>query len=206
MELRVSATTLEAYRRWLENEDAGIDDMLAYLEKKIEPTPAMRAGSAFHKILEYAGNSELKQPEMDGFIFDFSELESEISLPKIREFKFEQLAEIDGVQVTFVGVVDAMDSTTVYDHKLTGLAKAEHYENSMQWRCYLAWLGLPKFTYNLFEKAYQPVGEPQHIIKIKEMVQVSFCRYDGMENEIRELAEHFISFLKQHAPYLIKGE
>lgn len=199
MKLRLSATTLEAYRRWLENEEAGVADMLTYLDKTIEPTEVMRAGSAFHKILENANNVELSQVELDGFTFDFSEIESEIRLPAIREFKFTRQTEIDGVQVTFVGVVDAMDSTAVYDHKLTSNANAEFYENSMQWRCYLAWLGLPKFTYNLFEKAYQPVSE-SNLIKLKAVQQITFCRYIGMEDEIRELSASFIAFLKKHAP------
>lgn len=202
MKLRLSATTLEAYRKWLENEEASVEDMLAYLNKTIEPTLAMQAGSAFHKVLETANNKELNTVEMDGFIFNFN-IENEINIPKIREFKFTNSAKIEGVDVTFVGVVDAMDSTTVYDHKLTGRINPEFYENSMQWKCYLSWLNLPKFTYNLFEKAYQPVSEPQNVINIQDVLQVSFYRYDGMGDEIRELARDFIHFLKRYAPEML---
>lgn len=203
MKLRISATMLEAYRRWLENEEASIEDMLAYLDKKIEPTEAMRAGSAFHHIIENANNIELNTVEMDGFIFDFNELNSEIILPNIREFKFTKEAVVSGVDVTFVGVVDAMDSVTVYDHKLTSNPKVENYEDSMQWRCYLSWLNLSKFTYNLFEKAYQSVNEP-NLIKIKDVHQISFCSYKGMESDVLELVSDFIGFIKSHAPKYLK--
>ncbi|WP_262404603.1 helix-turn-helix domain-containing protein [Aggregatibacter actinomycetemcomitans] len=87
--IRISATQLEAYRRWLESEEATIEEMVAYLEKKVQPNEAMLAGSAFHKVLEDYENMTLAFVEKDGFKFDFSEIDTEIHIPRIKEFKFE---------------------------------------------------------------------------------------------------------------------
>ncbi|MGT3291625.1 hypothetical protein ACVST8_23480, partial [Yersinia enterocolitica] len=65
-------------------------------------------------------------------------------------------SEVGGEKVTFVGVVDAIDNMTIYDHKLTASIAPENYTDSLQWRCYLDWFGMNRFTYNLFQK-YQPV-------------------------------------------------
>lgn len=203
MNLRISATTLEAFRRWQDSDDPPYVFIDA-LYKRIEPTEAMRAGTAFHKILENAENVTLDRVEMNGFIFDFSDMEGEIVLPKIREFKFTKQAIIDGVNITYVGVVDAMDGLTVYDHKLTFRTKPEDYEDSMQWRCYLSWLGLKKFTYNLFQKGYTTANEPQNLIKVKDLSQITFCSYPEMDAEILELTSKLIQLIKEYAPSFIE--
>ena len=199
--IRISATTLEAYRRWLDNPEATIDDMVAYLEKKITPNEAMLAGSAFHKVLENNENITLDCIEADGFIFDFSGINEAIYIPKIKEYKFELPAIVKGEGVTFVGVVDAMESGCIYDHKLTASANAEDYTDSMQWRCYLSWLGLNKFTYNLFQK-YNPSADPDRYI-IKSVLQVSFNRYPEIDNDVNTMAARLVDFIKNHANHLI---
>lgn len=202
--IRISATNLEAYRRWLENEDATIADMLAYLNRTFEPTRAMQAGTAFHKLLE-TRQGELLIEHQDGFTFDFCEVEGEIYIPPIKEFKFTLKSEIDNEPVTFVGVVDAMDGSTVFDHKLTSTIDVEkNYESSIQWRAYLSWLDLDHFTYNLFRQ-YSPVATPETFI-IKEMMAISFHRYAGLDNDVEEMASGLVSFIKTHAPHLIKQE
>ena len=200
----ISATQLESYRRWLENEEATIEEMIAYLEKKVIPNEAMLAGSAFHKVLEDYENMTLAFVEKDGFKFDFSEIDTEIHIPRIKEFKFEIAKRINDELVTFVGVVDAMESDCVFDHKLTAYIDAENYTDSMQWRCYLSWLGMSKFTYNLFQK-YTPAAEPDKCV-IKSVTQISFYRYPEMENDVLLLATQLVDFIKANAPHLIQIE
>ncbi|MGY6771985.1 hypothetical protein [Gallibacterium sp. ZY190522] len=202
--IRISATTLEAYRRWLDNEDATIEDMVAYLDRKIEPTKAMMAGTAFHKLLE-TKQGNLTVETVDGFTFDFSEIDSDVYIPKIKEFKFTVMRRILDEDVTFVGVVDAMDSNTVFDHKLTSSIDVEkNYEPSMQWRAYLSWLNLDHFTYNLFRQ-YNPAATPDTFL-IKEAVTVSFHRYEDMDLDVENMAKSLIIFIKEYAPHLINRE
>lgn len=200
--IRISATQLESYRRWMINDESTIGDMINYLLRRTPPTEAMLAGSAFHKVLENAKyNDELTLVEQDGFKFDLSALDCEISLPESKEFKLEKQTIINGEQVTFVGVVDAIQVNEIFDHKLTSRPDAENYIDSMQWRCYLDWFDCDKFTYNLFQSC-KP--DNQDIYQIKSFLPISFYRYDSMRRDIRDIASSFIEFVKTHVPEFIK--
>lgn len=200
--IRISATQLESYRRWMINDESTIGDMINYLLRRTPPTEAMLAGSAFHKVLENAKyNDELTLVEQDGFKFDLSALDCEISLPESKEFKLEKQTIINGEQVTFVGVVDAIQVNEIFDHKLTSRPDAENYIDSMQWRCYLDWFDCDKFTYNLFQ-SYKPAN--QDIYQIKSFLPISFYRYNSIGQDIHDIASSFIEFVKTHVPELIK--
>lgn len=200
--IRVSATQLESYRRWMINDESTIGDMINYLLRRTPPTEAMLVGSAFHKVLENAKyNDELTLVEQDGFKFDLSALDCEIALPETKEFKLEKQTIINGEQVTFVGVVDAIQVNEIFDHKLTSKPDVENYIDSMQWRCYLDWFDCDKFTYNLFQ-SYKP--DNQDIYQIKSFLPVSFYRYDRMGRDIHNISSSFIEFVKTHVPELIK--
>ncbi|MDR0219229.1 MAG: hypothetical protein LBI71_10155 [Enterobacteriaceae bacterium] len=200
--IRLSATNIEAYRRWSANPDTEVNELVDYLLKRTEPTEAMEAGSAFHKVLENSAQGELTTVESGRFLFDFTEMDGELALPDIRERKLEKPFVVDGEPVTFVGVVDAMDTTTIYDHKLTAQLNPENYTDSMQWRCYLDWFGLSRFTYNLFHK-YQPAREPG-LYKIKEFMPVTFYSYPDIHSDVMNVASGLVQFIKQYVPELIK--
>lgn len=200
--IRISATNLEAFRRWKANPDAELDEIVNYLLKRTPPTEAMLAGSAFHKVLETATLGELNIVQVDGFTFDFTQMESEIALPETRERKLTRSDTVNGEPVTFVGVVDAIDTSAIYDHKLTGSLDPDNYTDSLQWRCYLDWFGATKFTYNLFSK-YQPAAQPGTYI-IKQFMPVSFYTYPDLHRDVMQIAEEFISFVKQCVPELVK--
>jgi hypothetical protein len=202
--IRISATQLESYRRWLLNDESTNDDMIDFLLKRTAPSNAMLAGAAFHKVLENAKyNDELNVVEQDGFKFDLSALNCEIALPEAKEFKLEKQTIINGEPVTFVGVVDAIKINEIFDHKLTSRADAESYIDSVQWRCYLDWFDCDKFTYNLFQ-CYKPAN--QDVYLIKSFLPVSFYRYDNMEADVREIASSFINFVKNHVPEFVSKD
>lgn len=195
--IRISATNMEAVRRWKDDPDRELADLLAYLRREVPPTEAMRAGTAFHKVLELSQDGEsLERVEMDGFSFDF-QLEGEIAIPALREVKLEVHKTIRSVPVTLVGVVDAMEANRIYDHKLTGRIDAENYTDSLQWRAYLAWFEADRFTYNLFEQ-YQPAAEPGRYV-IKSFAQIDFCRYPGMERDVEDAVLGYIDFVRTYA-------
>ncbi|MBK4119374.1 hypothetical protein JHE03_24135 [Pluralibacter gergoviae] len=199
--IRISATNLEAFRRWKANPDTGLEEIVNYLMKRTPPTEAMAAGSAFHRVLETATQGELSVVTQDGFTFDFTQMDSEISLPETRERKLTRQDVINGEPVTFVGVVDAMDFTAIYDHKLTGSLDPENYTDSLQWKCYLDWFGANKFTYNLFAK-YQPAARPG-VYVIKQFMPVSFYAYPDMHRDVMQAAGEFVDFVKANVPEFI---
>lgn len=199
--IRISATNLEAFRRFKADTEMDVADFLAYLRRETPPTPAMLAGTAFHKVLEHAGECELSMVEQDGYRFEFR-LDAEINLPTLREIKLERHVLIDGEPVTLVGVVDAMHARTVYDHKLTARTDAESYTDSLQWRCYLDWFDADCFVYNLFEK-YAPEREPDLII-IKSFTPITFYRYPGMAEDVMREVRDFIEFCRWNADWMFQ--
>lgn len=201
--IRISATNLEAVRRWKDDPDRELADLLAYLRREVPPTDAMRAGTALHKVLELAQEGEtLERVEMDGFTFDF-QLEGELALPVLREVKLEKVVNIRGIPVTLVGVVDAMEARRIYDHKLTGRIDAENYTDSLQWRAYLEWFEADLFTYNLFEK-YEPAGEPGTFV-IKSFAPIDFFRYPGMHLDVQDAVLEFVDFVRAYMPEMEKA-
>lgn len=200
--IRISATNLESYRRWLANEESSIDELVSYLRRETPATEAMLAGSAFHKVLENAQYGQVFNViEQDGFKFDFTCFDGELILPETRELKIEKQTEINGEPVTFVGVVDAISVNEIFDHKFTSNLDAESYAASMQWRCYLDWFNADKFTYNLFQN-YKPANKDFY--QVKSLLPISFFRYPNMRKDIEEMAAEFIGFVKQYVPEMVK--
>ena len=52
--MRMSATDLDAFRYWRDNEDADLGALVSQLRRELPPTEPMLAGTAFHKALELA--------------------------------------------------------------------------------------------------------------------------------------------------------
>ncbi|MGT3281723.1 hypothetical protein [Yersinia enterocolitica] len=200
--IRISATNLEAFRRWKANPDAEIDEIINYLLRITPQTEAMIAGSAFHKVLENASEGVLTTVQLDDFTFDFTQMKGELALPEQREHKLTLESEVGGEKVTFVGVVDAIDNMTIYDHKLTASIDPENYTDSLQWRCYLDWFGMNRFTYNLFQK-YQPVQQPGTYI-IKQFMPITFYAYPQLHKDVTDAATEFVQFVKEFVPELVK--
>lgn len=201
--IRVSATNLEAYRRWMADDESDLEQIKNYLLKLTPPTEAMKAGTAFHKVLENADLGVLDSVQCDGFTFRF-DLDCEIALPETRELKIEKHITINNEHIVLVGVVDGLDSMSVTDHKLTARDDVELYTSSMQWRCYLDWFDRDKFIYNLFIKGYQPVNSDPNEIPIKSLTQVTFNRYPSMHNDVIEMIGDYVDFVKKHIPELVK--
>lgn len=202
--MRISATNLESFRRWREDESASVEDLLDYLRKKTPPTEVMRAGSALHKVLEHAkAGDSLNEVEQDGFRFRFK-FDGEIALPALRELKLERQITVDGESHTVVAVVDTFGGIEIGDHKMTSRADAENYAPSIQWRAYLSWFEADVFVYNLFQ-ASSPADEPG-VYVISDFVPVTFCRYPGMDDEVGRLVRDFAEFCREFAPDLYNNE
>lgn len=195
--MRISVTELDqlAYFR---NSDMELSELLARLRRETPPTEAMAAGTAFHTILENAGECELDEVTQDGFTFRF-ELEAELSLPRIRELKLEKPYFIDGIEVTLVGKVDALNGKTVYDHKTTSRFDAEKYMDAIQWRAYLDMFGADRFIYNVFE-----VADKQGVRVVRDFHPLTFYRYPSLPQDVFEALSDFVGFARQHLPERLK--
>lgn len=197
--LRVSATDIDAYRRYLNppipEMEIELADLLAQLRRQEPPTEAMLAGTALHAILERATDGEFTTVAIDGYTFDF-DCDCEIKLPRIREIKGTRDYEIDGCTVTLVGKVDAIHGRRIEDHKFTSRYDAERFLSSYQWRIYLDVFEADEFRWNVFEGREV---EPQ-TYRIFGFHQLGAHRYPGMGDDVRREVGAFLDFARQHLP------
>ena len=192
----ISVTDLDQLRYYRMNETMELDEVISRLSKKSEPTPAMLAGTAFHEILEnLKEGDDLLLTTQNGLTFRF-EGDMELSLPKIRELKGEKQYLVNGVEVTLVGKVDAIDGA-VYDHKLSKTIDAEKYTDALQWRCYLDIFNAKKFVYNVFQG--YPEAKTGDIV-VRDFMPFTFYAYPEMRKDIEIAIADFIDFAKQYLP------
>lgn len=194
--IRMSVTEIDGYRWWKSQEDSPLDVLLARLRRQEEPTQAMMAGRAFHKVLENANIGELYSVEMDGFRFRF-ELDGEMALPPIRELKGEIVIPTSVGDVTLVGVVDGMNGRRVRDYKLTERFDAEKYADSYQWRSYLPMFGCNQFTYDVFV-AKVDSDDGEYIVH--DYQPLTFYAYDGMANDVKLEVEALAQVIARYVP------
>jgi hypothetical protein len=180
---------IETYRRWRSDEDATTEDLIHRITD-FQPTPAMEAGTAFHRALELAQPGEFDCLEVNGYSFLLPS--AELALPEIRELRtFKRYA---GLTVT--GQVDALHGTRVEDHKTTASFRPDGYLEGCQWRFYLDLFDADVFRWNVFEikhlkdKTYQV--QAQHTLEQ--------YRYPGLHEDCAALASEFAAFLREHLP------
>lgn len=189
--MRISVTSLDAYRYYRDNEDASLDDLLARLRRELPPTEAMMAGSALHAALEHA-QADAEVLQADGYTFRFV-ADCELPLPAVRELKGEIEMQTSIGPVTLVGIVDAIGSE-IQDHKFTARFDAERYADSFQWRCYLHMFGAHRFVYNVFEgREVKPMSYDIHAFH-----RLPLFSYPGMREEVQREIDEFARFLDRH--------
>lgn len=193
--LRTSATDIDAFRRYRDNEDADLEDLLNQFWRRVEPTEAMQAGSALHLALENIGDGEFTQLVADGYTFDF-EADAEIDIPVIRECKATREYLINGCLVTLVGKVDAIHGRRIDDHKFTARFDPERFLDSYQWRIYLDVFGADEFRWNVFEGKEL---DPKHYV-INAVHPLTMHRYPGMGEDIERELVQFVDFARQFLP------
>lgn len=197
--ISLTVTDLDNFRRYREDEEMTLPELLARLRREEGPSDVMRAGSAFHSILEHPDADEMTWAERDGHRFFFPE-ELEIALLPFREIPAKRTYNIAGQQVELRGRTDGCDGFAVEDHKFTtNTFDAERYFDKYQWRAYLSIFGARIFYYNVFPaKFLETDANGVMNWEIREFHRLPLYRYPEMEADIvRELAA-YADFAHQH--------
>ncbi len=196
--IRISASDLESFRYWRNNEDSTIEELITRLMHREPPTPKMEAGAAFAKFMEHAREGAINNVTVDGWEFFFA-LEDTIALPPVREIKAEVEMSTPSGPVTLVCKCDALDGLTVRDQKLTERFDPERYLDSLQWRAYLTVFKAKEFVYDIFVARYDSGGEKR--VTVTEYHPVKFFPYPGMDRHVElavcELAEVIAKYIPE---------
>lgn len=199
--IRLTATMLETYRRFVETEYTTYDDMLAAIDGTTTESPQMALGTAVHKALENYNGSELATDvvTVDGYAFDARSIEkaSDFVTPMwLHEVAGQKSMRLFGEEVVIRCKADALIGTFVVDHKVTGsidAGKIESYVDSIQWRAYLWVFGGNEFMYNAMVWS-----ENNGVYHLKDNQRVFCNSYYGLYSDLRRCAEGLFSFAKSN--------
>lgn len=180
------ATQLEAFRRYLANDYVTHEDMLATLRGELVQNEAMRFGTAVHSALE----SKITRPEptlnVDGYMLSPAsiKLATELVTPYAStEVTFTRDWSFDIGDVQLKGTCDVVQGRQVMDYKTTFNSiddgKLRSYEDSYQWRAYLALTGCEHFIYNIMQWK-----EDGGIWYIAKQEYVTCNRYTGIIDDV----------------------
>jgi len=180
---------LESYRQWKNEEDLG----LGWLVDRIfdsQPSPAMRAGTAFHKALELANPSEVETLSANGYTFTFN-CDCQIELAPIREIRVGKV--YGGIEVS--GQCDGINGRIVYDHKTTSQFDPDRYMAGYQWRFYLDIFEADVFRWNIFE--IKETDSPLDY-EVRAFHQLEQRRYPEMAADCMKLAKEYAEFYRAY--------
>lgn len=178
----VRVSTLEAFRRWRNDEDSSVDDLF-----NVPETEAMRAGTALHKALELAHPGTFDALSSGGYTFRF---DCDIGIPAMQFREFRSNKRYGDLTVS--GQCDGIIGRTVYDYKTTGIFSAERYLDGYQWRYYLDIFGLDVFRWLVFVIRET---EPNKYT-ITDFHTLEARRYAGLHEDCAALAKDFYSTMK----------
>ncbi|XID75711.1 hypothetical protein ACF3NA_04005 [Alkanindiges sp. WGS2144] len=202
--LRLSVTMLDTYVYGMANEDISSEQLAYELFAKKKPSPAMRVGTAFHRMLESADALDTVQRK-NGYEFILpKDLSGTIELGSLREQKYEWSIFDD---LILVGKIDAETPLKVIDHKLTYRFDHDRYMDSMQWRAYLAMRDKPHFTYQVFEHSGLPEVPnllDHYPVFIKDYHKLDQYAYAGMHDDVKDVAHDLAAFARLWLP-IIQG-
>jgi hypothetical protein len=199
MTFRVSEA--ESFRQWRNDEDAELEHLLARLRGQTPASPAMEAGTAFHKALETAPTGlTVTALEANGYTFTFAG-DFVAELPAIREVRAGKTWMVDGEPITISGQLDCIHGKRIEDHKTTGRFDPERYMDGYQWRLYLSIFGADHFRWNVFE-----IAEKDHPLEWEVYAQhrLEQYRYPAMEDDCARLAQELARFARVYMPERIR--
>ena len=187
--MRFRVSEAEQYRQWLNDEDMGLETLLARLRGESGPSEAMQAGTAFHRALELATPQEARILEAEGYTFRF-DCDGELALADTRELRSER--DYGGIVIT--GQVDVLSGLRIEDHKTTSQFDADRYLSGYQWRFYLDIFGAKTFRWNVFE-IHEEGPRAYSVMALHRLEQHA---YPGMHADCAALAQSLRDFAAEH--------
>jgi hypothetical protein len=182
-------SNLESFRQWKDSEDLGVGWLIDRIFGD-SPSPAMLAGTAFHKAIETVDYAEFENLSANGYTFQFN-CDCEIEVAKIRELRgFRKYGDL-----TVSGQCDCLIGKTIVDHKTTSQFDPDRFMFGYQWRYYLDIFEADVFRWNVFE--ISEADDPMSYV-VKNYHRLEQMRYPEMHDDCAKLAQEFEEFAKVH--------
>lgn len=202
--MRLSITTIEAFRLWRDTGDwMDLADLEANIKRETVPNEKMLRGIAFHSVLERP--SLCRETSLEGhqyrvgakdgsgdFVFAGEPMDRVLQLwPRLPAPEVKSTFDVDGI--TVVGVADALEGVTVHEAKCTERIDVENYFDSFQWRALLKLYSAKVAKYVLAQG--RDCGG--RFIAIDTVLPMTLYRYPKLDDDVREMVHDCAEFVRQ---------
>jgi len=207
-QVRISATQLDGWRYFLSS-DLPEDEYIEQLRGKREATPAMRRGTAFHRLMEFAaarregsdamfddvrvmpGGRPRITVDNDRYTFrlqDGVELQTWDGETEVRGKR--AIPELD---IVLTGRADVVGEGYIVDYKTQERAlDIERYYESLQWRVYLLLFeGIDRFIYQWYRVKQAESDTNDYSVTITDAQHFDQYRYGGLAGDVLSVAHEF---------------
>ena len=195
----IPITALDAYCA-MRNGQWGMtdDNLLARLDGTAPPPEAATIGSAVHAGIERAmtlhrvvdaGPLDIRHPDYD------IDVPLDVVVPRLHvvEQDIEWMLETAHGWIRLRGVVDGIAGATLIEWKTTRRAKLEHYQDSIQWRAYLAAMGE---HYQAVQYHILPLSiRGGRRIQVTDHLVLTCHRYPQLTRDVRHIAGELAAWL-----------
>jgi hypothetical protein len=195
--LRISVTTLESYRLYLTTDWMTEERLMGDLTQFRE-TPEMRAGKAFHSILEAPDACQQGGGYVaDGHVFPASVVEpclSWVDRAGAFEVKLPKVYRVGGEDVTVVAKVDQLLGVRIREHKTKWSPfDIDAYALSCQWRFYVdIFEGARAVDYRVFRLSERKDG-----YELDGIEAFSVYPYPRLAADCRDLLASFVDYIRR---------
>ena len=196
--LRLTPSLLDSFRLYCDFDFKSLSELEAQIKgEPVTQTPAMRLGSAFHKVAE--GDIDLGVGEHDGFyradglLFDVATTDDALALrgPGVAEVWCSKPLLTVPHQPLLRGRCDWISGTVPWEIKTKDKTlEPDYYVKSLQWPCYLHMLDAEECRYLLVQLEERVEGTWW----VRDADVLPLFRYAGMEDMIVSWATRMIHF------------
>ncbi len=193
--MRISVTTLEAYRLFMDGDWMAEEDLIATIKGVSAKTDKIAVGNAFHSILEDPEKYRFDQEPFDygyacgGLKFwgpTVEELLQKIDRRGIPELKTTR--NYGGV--TVVGKADHIVGTHIDEYKTTKNFDADKYLESYQWRFLLDIFGAKSLMYHVAS-----VSPSDEDVIIRDIASMPVYPYPALHDDCCGLLVKFLGYI-----------
>lgn len=199
--LRISVTTIEAYRYFLEYEWKTEAELIANIRGEFTPNNYMRAGTAFHNILETPEACRTPSGYASGGIaFDKDSIDQCLALYDQRgafEVKTTKDYHVNGETVTVVAKADQLLGLEVVETKTKWAPfDIDGYLAACQWRYYLDIFEARRACYKVFcLEGLDDAIAGDGVIELKSIETFNVYPYPALHSDCTALVTDFVEYV-----------
>jgi hypothetical protein len=196
--LRISVTTLEAFRLYVDTDWKPEAELLATIRGEFVATPRMRLGSSGHCALENKEPSHIAEAghKCDGFLWSpetVAQIRPYYPTGGLSEIKGTRDWQIGGRTVTLSAKGDHFIGTEQIEAKFSlSPFDPDRYLPSLQWKSYALIFGPTSVKYVVFAC---DLDEDSGEVTVKEAHPLTLYPYAGMESDVTEYLSRFVEYV-----------